>query len=148
MQNLLDAKFDQFIEDFKLLGNSKDTNWNRFVNYHFFSQFQPGRFDTDADLLDQICVDSPEFSEIRGALFLLNDQILSNPKDIDDILQRDQKGQLELYFLGFGDEEALMQQLEKLFASLDAEERREDWIQILSYAMSRKIVCDGRIILY
>ncbi len=140
MQNLLDAKFDQFIEDFKLLGNSKDTNWNRFVNYHFFSQFQPGRFDTDADLLDQICVDSPEFSEIRGALFLLNDQILSNPKDIDDILQRDQKGQLELYFLGFGDEEALMQQLEKLFASLDAEERREDWIQILSYAMSRKIV--------
>ena len=82
MRNLLDVKFDKFIEDFDLQGYSRDENWKRFVNYHFFSQFQPGRLDTDADLLDQICVDSPKFSEIHGAFFLLNDQILSESQEI------------------------------------------------------------------
>ena len=69
MRTLLDVKFDKFVEDFNLKGDTKDVNWKRFVNYHFFSQFQPGRLDTDADLFDQICVDSSEFSEIQGALF-------------------------------------------------------------------------------
>ncbi|MCI9048172.1 MAG: hypothetical protein HFG71_13070 [Hungatella sp.] len=82
MRNLLDVKFDKFIEDFNLQGDSQDKSWKRFVNYHFFSQFQPGRLDTDADLLDQICVDSQEFSEIHGAFFLLNDQILSELQDM------------------------------------------------------------------
>ena len=141
MRNLLDVKFDKFIEDFNLQGDSQDKSWKRFVNYHFFSQFQPGRLDTDADLLDQICVDSQEFSEIHGAFFLLNDQILSEPQDIDDILQRDQKGLLELYFLTFGEIDRFRQQLETLFHNLDGSGIKQDkWLDILAYAMSRKVI--------
>lgn len=36
MRNLLDVKFDKFIEDFNLQGDSQDKSWKRFVNYHFF----------------------------------------------------------------------------------------------------------------
>lgn len=139
MRNLLDMKFDQFVEGFKLQGDSKDSNWKRFVNYHFFSQLQPGRLDTDADLLDQICVDSAKFSQVHGACFLLNDQILSDPQDIDDILKRDQKGLLEVYFLTVGNACGFARQIEKLFCELDVMDKEEQWIRILSYAMSQKI---------
>ncbi|MCI9103473.1 MAG: hypothetical protein HFG47_09235 [Lachnospiraceae bacterium] len=140
MRNLLDVKFNKFIEDFHLQNESRDGNWRRFVNYHFFSQFQPGRLDTDINLFDQICVDSPEFSQVHGVLFLLNEQILMDPQDIDDILQRDQKGQLELYFLTFGNTDKLVQQLEKLWGDLDLMEKRENWIRILAYSMSQNIM--------
>ena len=140
MQDFLDVKFDQFIEDYNLGENSEEANWKRFVNYQFYSQFQPGRLDTDADLLDQICVESSEFSEVHGALFLLNDQILSEPQDVDDILQRDQKGLLELYFLTTGNTEILARQLEKLFYNLDVIEKDEKWMDILHYVMSRNIM--------
>ena len=140
MRDFLDVKFDQFIEDYNLGDDPEKTNWRRFVNYQFFSQFQPGRLDTDADLLDQICVDFTEFSEIHGALFLLNDQILSDPQDIDDILQRDQKGLFELYFLTTGNTESFTRQLERLFDELDVTESEEKWLDILHYAMSRNIM--------
>lgn len=140
MKNLLDAKFSKFIDDFNLKSESKEVCWRRFVNYQFFSQLQPGRLDTDPDLLDQICVDSKEFSQIHGALFLLNDQILCEPQDIDDILQRDEKGLLELYFLTFDRTGSFESQLEDLFQNLDVIEKKEKWIQILVYAMSQKIM--------
>ncbi len=141
MQNLLDVKFDKFIEDYDLQQDSREESWKRFVNYQFFSQFQPGRLDTDSDLLDQICVTSPKFPEIHGAFFLMNDQILSEAEDIDDILQRDQKGLLELYFLTLGSKAALARQLEALFRELSENgENQEKWLDILSYAMSRKVV--------
>ncbi len=140
MRNLLDVKFDEFIEDFGLQGESAESNWKRFVNYHYFSQFQPGRLDTDNDLLDQICVESPEFSHVHGAFFLLNDQILSETQDVDDILQRDQKGLLELYFLTVGDTVMLGRQLEKLVCDLDEVDKGEKWLELLFYAMSRKIM--------
>lgn len=140
MRNLLDVKFEEFVEDFCLQENSEDANRRRFINYHFFSQFQPGRLDTDADLFDQICVDSAHFSQVHGAFFLFNDQILSEPQDIDDVIQRDQKGLLEIYFLTLGDVECFVQQLEKLFDELEAMESNEEWIRILAYAMSRKTI--------
>jgi hypothetical protein len=140
MPSLLDVKFDGFVEDFGLRSESEESNWKRFVNYHFFSQFQPGRLDTDADLLDQICVESSEFSQVHGAFFLLNDQILSEPQDVDDILQRDQKGLLELYFLTVGDAVMLGRQLEKLFCDLEKGDKGEKWLELLSYVMSRKIM--------
>lgn len=140
MKDLLDVKFDQFVEDFNLQNDLKTENWKRFVNYHYFSQLQPGRLDTDLDLLDQTCVDSSEFSEIHGVFFLMNDQILSEPQDIDDILQRDQKGILELYFLSFGNADNFTKQLERLFDNLDEIEKDEKWINILSYAMSRSVM--------
>ncbi len=140
MRDFLDAKFDQFVEDFNLQKDSKAENWKRFVNYHYFSQLQPGRLDTDLDLLDQTCIDSSEFSEIHGVFFLMNDQILSEPQDIDDIIRRDQKGILELYFLSFGNVDGFAQQLERLFDNLDEIEKNEKWISILSYAMSQNIM--------
>lgn len=140
MRDLLDVKFEEFVEDFHLQGDSRDANQRRFVNYHFFSQFQPGRLDTDVDLLDQICVDSPRFSQVHGAFFLLNEQILTESQDIDDILQRDQKGLLELYFLTLGNVECFVQQLEELFYNLDVMDSEEEWLRILAYAMSRKII--------
>ena len=140
MRNLLEVKFDKFVEDYDLQGDVEDANWRRFVNYHFFSQFQPGRFDTDADLLDQICVDSPEFPEVHGAFFLLNDQILCEPQDIDDILQKGQKGLLELYFLTFGSIDSLIRQLEGLWNDLDVIEKGEKWICILAYAVSKEVM--------
>lgn len=85
-------------------------------------------------------MDFTEFSEIHGALFLLNDQILSDPQDIDDILQRDQKGLFELYFLTTGNTESFTRQLERLFDELDVTESEEKWLDILRYAMSRNIM--------
>ncbi|MCM1181993.1 MAG: AIPR family protein [Roseburia sp.] len=140
MRDLLDAKFDQFVEDFNLQDNSKEVNWRRFVNYQFFSQFQPGRLDTDSDLLDQICVDSAAFPQVQGAFFLMNDQILSEPQDIEDILQRDKKGRLELYFVTFDSAAGLAKQLEDLFRSLDEAGEGEKWLSILAYAMSREVM--------
>lgn len=70
----------------------------------------------------------------------MNDQILREPQDIDAILQRDQKGLLELYFLSFGSANDFAKQLEKLFNSLDEIEKNEKWINILSYAMSRDVM--------
>ena len=78
--------------------------------------------------------------EFHGAFFLMNDQILREPQDIDAILQRDQKGLLELYFLSFGSANDFAKQLEKLFNSLDEIEKNEKWINILSYAMSRDVM--------
>ena len=140
MRNILNVKFEKFIEDFNLQDGSKDANWKRFVNYHFFSQFQPGRLDTDADLLDQICVEVSWYSQIHGVLFLLNDQILSEVQDIDDILQRDQKGLLELYFLTHGNMDRFVEQLERLFHTLDVIEKKEGWLKLLAYAMSKETV--------
>lgn len=90
--------------------------------------------------MDQICVHSPKFSEVHGALFLLNSQILSTPQDIDDILQRDQKGLFELYFLTFGDTHNFTQQIKRLFYNLETKAKGETWLDMLSYAMSHKIV--------
>ena len=42
MRNLLDVKFNKFIEDFHLQNESRDGNWRRFVNYHFFHNFSRG----------------------------------------------------------------------------------------------------------
>ncbi len=70
----------------------------------------------------------------------MNDQIISEPQDIDDILQRDQKGLLELYFLVVGKMDNLIQQLERLLLNLDEMGKGEEWIQILAYAMSREVV--------
>lgn len=75
-----------------------------------------------------------------GLFFLMNDQIISEPQDIDDILQRDQKGLLELYFLVVGKMDNLIQQLERLLLNLDEMGKGEEWIQILAYAMSREVV--------
>lgn len=144
MQDVLDVKFGKFVEDFYLQDDLDDTNWRRFVNYHFFSQFQPGRLETDTDLLEQICVDSSEFSQVHGAFFLLNDQIISEPQDIEDILQRDQKGILELYFLTFGNTELFQQQLEHLFVELEVIEKKEIWLSILAHAMSRGVILRWR----
>lgn len=140
MQDILDVKFDKFVEDFNLRSDSPEVNWRRFVNYHFFSQFQPGRLDTDLELFDQVCTQSAEFPQVHGAFFLMNDQIISEPQDIDDILQRDQKGLLELYFLVVGKMDNLVQQLERLLLNLDEMGKGEEWIQILAYAMSREVV--------
>ena len=68
MKNLLDAKLCKFKEDFNIQNSTEEKSWERFVNYEFFSQLQPGRFDTDQDLLDQICIDSQQFSAIQGAV--------------------------------------------------------------------------------
>ena len=35
MRNLLEVKFDKFVEDYDLQGDVEDANWRRFVNYHF-----------------------------------------------------------------------------------------------------------------
>lgn len=140
VQNILKVKFNEFVKDFNLQDNSEDINRRRFVNYHYFSQFQPGRLDTDADLLDQICISSQKFSQVHGALFLLNDQIISEPQDIDDILQKNQKGLLELCFLTFGDADRFMRQLEELWNDLDTIEEDEKWIRILTYALSQDVV--------
>ncbi len=140
MQDILDVKFDKFMEDFNLRSDSPEVNWRRFVNYHFFSQFQPGRLDTDLELFDKVCTQSAEFPQVHGAFFLMNDQIISEPQDIDDILQRDQKGLLELYFLVVGKMDNLIQQLERLLLNLDEMGKGEEWIQILAYAMSREVV--------
>ena len=139
MHDLLDIKFDKFVEDFNLKDDSREANWKRFVNYHYFSQFQPGRLDTDADLLDQICVDSLKFPQVHGAFSLLNDQIVSEQQDIDDILQKDQKGLLELYFVTFDKIDSLIPQLEIFFRDLELLENRESWINIAAYAMSQKV---------
>lgn len=140
MQDILDVKFDKFVEDFNLRSDSPEVNWRRFVNYHFFSQFQPGRLDTDLELFDKVCTQSAEFPQVHGAFFLMNDQIISEAQDIDDILQRDQKGLLELYFLVVGKMDNLVQQLERLLLNLDEMGKGEEWIQILAYAMSREVV--------
>ncbi len=140
MRDLIDVKFDKFVEDFSLESDSKEANRRRFVNFHFFSQFQPGRLDTDSDLLDQICVDSQEFPQIHGALFLLNEQILSGSQDIDDILDRDHKGLLEIYFLTLGNTDEFLLQLQRLFQDLDTIVSDERWLETLSYAMSQKIM--------
>lgn len=84
-------------------------------------------------------MESSEFSEVHGVLFLLNDQILTDPQDIDDILQRDTKGLFELYFLTTSHTGNFVQQLEKLFEDLDVTENGEGWLDILRYAMSRNI---------
>lgn len=139
-KGLLEIKYDEFIENYNLPAKSQEANWRRFVNYQFFSQFQPGRLDTDGDLLDQICVDSQTFPQVQGAFFLMNDQIISEPQDIDDILQRSQKGLLELYFLTFGDTSRFTEQLEKLWLNLDDIEKNEKWIEILAYATSRSVM--------
>ena len=140
MNNLLDAKFQKFVDDFNLQDESKEKNWKRFVNYQFFSQLQPGRFDTDQDLLDQICVDSQQFPAIQGAVFFLNEQILSEPQDVDDILQRDGKGLLELYFLTFDTSNNFEKQLEYLFHNLESMDIRQTWLEILKYVTSSEVV--------
>lgn len=141
MKNLLlDAKFQKFVNDFNLQDGSEEKNWKRFVNYQFFSQLQPGRFDTDQDLLDQICVESQQFSAIQGAVFFLNEQIVSEPQDIDDILQRDGKGLLEMYFLTFDISDNFKKQVEYLFRNLKLINSSQTWLKILKYVMSSEIV--------
>lgn len=140
MRDFLDIKFDDFVESFNLDKNTKDDNEKRFINFHFFSQFQPGRLDTDEELLEQICIGSESFSEIHGAFFLLNDQILHGVHDIDDVLDRDQKGLFDLYFLSVGDADKFAEQLVELFDKLDSYDTDEEWLNILSYIVSQKII--------
>lgn len=71
MKELLDVKFDRFIEDFSLQNDLDSANWRRFINYHYFSQFQPGRLDTEFD--DNVR-DSQGYSTV-------NQEILSTLKE-------------------------------------------------------------------
>lgn len=139
MKGLLEVKFDKFKDDFNLPTGMDERNWKRFVNYHFFSQFQPGRFDTDGDLLDQVCVHSMDYPMLQGALVLLNGQIISCAQDIDDILQKGRKGVFELYFLTTGEEGAFLKQIESLFQSLDMEGEKEPWATVIEHVMSKEI---------
>lgn len=142
MLRVLDVKFRKFTEEFSLDQNAERENWKRFVNYHFFSQFQPGRLDTDAELLDQICVDSPEYSELHGAMFFLNGQVLSEPQDVNDILQKDRKGEFELLFLSLGSErlDVFLDQLNQILCAPDSVKSDEMWADIFRYIMSPDIV--------
>lgn len=144
MHNLLDVKFQSFVEEYDLQKESEEENWKRFVNYHFFSQFQPGRFETDFDLLEQTCISSMLYTELHGALFLLNNQIVFDTEDIGDILKGSQKGIFDFYFLTTGDVNKLLDQLENLFERVEETETDAQWLRVLKYAVSTECVLKWR----
>lgn len=117
------------------------------MNYEFFSQLQPGRFDTDQDLLDQICIDSQQFSAIQGAVFLMNDQIICEQQDIDDILKRDDKGFLELYFSTF-DQKEISKNSWSIFSKFGCNRKKENGSLYWHMLCLQILSCVGQIILY
>lgn len=140
MQDIYDVKLKKFINDYEFTSNDNHFNNILFINYHFFSQLLPGRFDNDMDLLERISCQSKNFSEINGVVFLLNDQIITSIQDVDDILSRDKKGLFEIYFLTVGDIVLFQQQVSNIIFNISNLKNNDEWLAIFSYLITDRIV--------
>ncbi|MCH5340946.1 MAG: AIPR family protein [Acetatifactor sp.] len=134
---ILEAWFKEYSKENELEGNSSLDNERRYIDYIYFSQFQPDRLDRDFDLLNQICEEVPEGMGVIGIAITMNGQLLSTRTDIDDILQKDGKGKFEVYILAYKEELSADDLISEVY------NKRWDgynYSEIIGYIRSQKIV--------
>lgn len=94
---IINAKLRKYKEDFYLSCND-DEAFERFINYHVLSKFQPGVFDTDFELMDLISVGGGDDLGLDGIAIFLNGQMIRSCEDIDDLLSGSKRGNFEIVF--------------------------------------------------
>lgn len=135
--SILKAWFEEYKKENELEGNSSLDNERRYIDYIYFSQFQPDRLDRDFDLLNQICDEVPEGIGLIGIAITMNGQLLSTRTDIDDILQKDGRGRFEVYILAYKEELSADDLISEVY------NKRQDgynYSEIIDYFQTQKIV--------
>lgn len=134
---ILKAWLKEYNEENELEANSSFDNERRYIDYIYFSQFQPDRLDRDFDLLNQICDEVPEGIGLIGIAITMNGQLLSTRTDIDDILQKDGQGKFEVYILAYKGELSADDLISEVY------HKRQDgynYSEIIGYFQTQKIV--------
>lgn len=95
---IINARLKQFKEDF-LLSCNDDEAFENFSNYHILSQFEPGIFSSDLELLDLVSAGGGDDLGLDGIAFFLNGQIVRSCDDINELLTGNKKADFELVFI-------------------------------------------------
>lgn len=135
--SILKAWFEEYKKENELEDNSSLDNERRYIDYIYFSQFQPDRLDRDYDLLNQICDEVPEGIGLIGIAITMNGQLLSTRTDIDDILQKNSRGRFEVYILAYKEELSADDLICEVY------NKRQDgynYSEIIDYFQTQKIV--------
>lgn len=96
---ILRAKLVKYIQDYELTDMKEDEAFEYFVNYHIFSQQQPGIFSSDSELLNNISVGGGNDLGLDGIAISLNGRFIRSKEEIDDILSVYKRGKFEITFI-------------------------------------------------
>lgn len=94
---IVNAKLLKYQRDFCLSG-TVDEVFEKFANYHVMSQYQPGVFGSDLELMDCVTAGGGDDLGIDGICFFLNGQVVRSCEDIDELLTGNKRGGFELVF--------------------------------------------------
>lgn len=133
---MLKAKFNDFVDKYELNEKPEESTIRKYICYTYMSQLQPERLDRDFDLLDDICDERLLRFGIIGFAITLNTQLLTTKTDIDDILQNGSKAKFDIYLIT----REIEIDCEKVLTKIIHEEPRFEFIEILQYIYSQKIV--------
>lgn len=151
---IINARLNKFKEDFLLSCNDNDA-FEIFSNYHILSQFEPGIFSSDLELLDLVSVGGGADLGLDGIAFFLNGQIIRSCDDIDELLSGNKKADFELVFIqsknkhkfDFGEFLKFVTGVESFLKDnidMPHNDKVESWHKIYHYIVSSEIVINWK----
>ncbi len=99
VEPIISSRFKRFRVSYSLEGMNDGEAFERFVCHTVLSNHQPDAFGADESLLDSICVGGADDMGIDGAAIQLNGLLISSIDDVEDILGRNRRAQVEFIFV-------------------------------------------------
>ena len=99
LEPIIKSKVSQFKSNYNLESISDSEAFELFVNNTILKSYQPNTFSYTSDIFDDICVGGQNDTGIDGIAIRINDSFVSTIKDIDDIIERDNRINIEFLFI-------------------------------------------------
>jgi len=96
---IINARFKKFRELYELTDLSDGEAFERFVNYVILTLHQPDAFTADSELMDFVSVGGHADMGIDGLAVKVNGLIVKSKQDIDDILKKFKRANVEFIFI-------------------------------------------------
>lgn len=99
IEPIINARFRKFRESYELVNIPDGEAFERFVNYVILSIHHPAAFTADSELLDVVSVGGSADMGIDGLAIKINGLLIKSKEDIDDILERYKRANVEFLFI-------------------------------------------------
>ncbi len=96
---IIKSKINQFKTNFNLESLADNEVFEIFVNYIILKSYQPNTYSYTSELFDEICVGGQNDTGIDGIAIKVNDTFISTKKDIDEIIEKDNRINIEFLFI-------------------------------------------------
>lgn len=96
---IIKSKISQFKTNYNLENLSDNEVFEIFVNYTVLKSYQPNSYSYASELFEEICVGGQNDTGIDGIAIRVNDSFVSTKKDIDDIIEKDNRINIEFLFI-------------------------------------------------